>query len=279
MLTKETKLRLVHAVTSEGVASEIENRLISSTPANPAASAAALAGLNAALDASITERLTVGLAGDDRGAAGREIAKKLTGMVGVLEAHANGTEVAAVAATATVPLPTPVVFTSVAAGAARNGTTFTLTVNAAAPNPTNTVLVTFAGPAGAITCTITPNDGTNNGGTPVDLPSAEFVELLNTGAVVGKNITLSDALSRRTLQTATGGDMLPGIPGSVTVTFAGGINAIDTDVAPAKTAMGSNPMSDSAFECLVHALTSRAAAEEFRAKYDAMIAAVQAIAP
>jgi hypothetical protein len=108
-------------------------------------------------------------------------------------------------AAAVLSLTDDITLTSVAAGSGRNTNTFTIQVLAAADNPTDTVLVAFSGTAAAIVCTITPNDGTNNGAVPVDLTTGELVQLINTGAVVGKAITLTDADSRRVLQTATGG--------------------------------------------------------------------------
>ena len=91
---------------------------------------------------------------------------------------------------------------SAASGTSRNTNTFTVVVEAPADNPTDTILAVFTGTAAAITCTITPNDGTNNSATPVDLFVDEFVELINTGAVTGKTVTVTDASSRRVLQTA-----------------------------------------------------------------------------
>lgn len=154
----------------------------------------------------------------------------------VIDANNTGTigdvtlnPVSAIAATATLTLTTDIILTSVALGAARNTETFTLEVNAAAANPTDTVLVDFTGTAAAIVCTVTPNDGTNNAATPVDLTTAELVELINTGAVAGKNITLTDGSSLRALQTATGGDatvLADGGEGdSVLGTFASGADA------------------------------------------------------
>lgn len=109
------------------------------------------------------------------------------------------------AAEGTLDLTVDIVLTSVAGGAARNTETFTTEVEAAAANPGATVLADFTGTAAAIVCTITPNDGTNNGAVPVDLTTAELAELITTGAVVGKSVTVTDASSLRALQTATGG--------------------------------------------------------------------------
>lgn len=92
-------------------------------------------------------------------------------------------------------------------GPAPNGRTFTLHVSAAAANPTNTVLATFSGSAAAIALTIVPNNGTNNSATAVNLTTLQLKELINTGAVAGKSITLADTSSLRALQTAiSGGD-------------------------------------------------------------------------
>jgi hypothetical protein len=131
-----------------------------------------------------------------------------------------------VAASAVLDLTNDITLTSVAAGTPRNTNTFTIIVNAAAANPTNTILVTFGGSNAAITCTVTPNDGTNNGAVAVDLTTAKLVELINTGAVVGKVITLTDAGSRRALQTASGGGaqnlVHSGEGDNVAATFSGG---------------------------------------------------------
>lgn len=112
---------------------------------------------------------------------------------------------AAVAATALLNVTADITFTSVKKGAGRNTQTITTEVLAAAANPTDTILVAITGSAAAIIITVTPNDGTNNGAVPVAFSTANLVELINTGAVAGKTITLTDASSLRTLQTATGG--------------------------------------------------------------------------
>jgi hypothetical protein len=129
-------------------------------------------------------------------------------------------------AVASVMTDTAIVLTSVARGTARNTETFTLQVAAAAANPTDTVLVAFSGTAAAITCTVTPNDGTNNSATPVAVTSAELVELINTGAITGKTATITDASNFRILQTATGGGAVvladAGEGDGLTGTFASG---------------------------------------------------------
>lgn len=130
-------------------------------------------------------------------------------------------------ATATLNLATDITLQSAAGGTARNTTTFELVVEAAAANPTDTVLVSFTGTAAAIICTVTPNDGTNNGATPVDLDEDELAELINTGAVVGKTITLTDASNLRTLQSANGGaSSALSSSDDQTVSFAGGVDNV-----------------------------------------------------
>lgn len=117
----------------------------------------------------------------------------------------NPANTPAVAATALLNLTADITLTSVATGVARNTNTFTIQVEPAAANPTNTILAVFTGTAAAIVCTITPNDGTNNAATPVNLTTAELAELINTGAVVGKTVTLTDVGGLRNDQTAVGG--------------------------------------------------------------------------
>lgn len=282
MLTKNAESRLDHAIAEDQLGDEVAARLVvDSTPADAAAATAILQLLDSKKNSEIAEWLTVGLAGDGDGESGKEISKKLNGMVSVLQAKANGTEIAAVAATATWNLTTDIILTSAAAGADRNTDTVTLEVAAAAANPTNTILVDITGTASAIVVTVTPNDGTNNGATPVNLTTAELVELINTGAVAGKNVTLTDASSLRDDQAATGGDATAladaGEGDGAVATFSGGANAADSDVAPAKLAMGSEPMSEQALEDLTHAMADAQSASEIKQAYDAMVAAIQAI--
>lgn len=123
----------------------------------------------------------------------------------IKDVYAKFTTGASVAATATLDLTVDIILTSVSALEARNTTTFTIQVAPAAANPTNTVLAAFTGTAAAITVTITPNDGTNNGAVAVPLTTAELRELITTGSVVGKTVTVTDGSSLRALQTATGG--------------------------------------------------------------------------
>lgn len=64
--------------------------------------------------------------------------------------------------------------------------------------------------------------------------------------------------------------------GLIAVLEARSANA-PADIIAAKAAMGSEPMSEDARFHLEHALGSKAAADEFKASYDAMVAAIQAI--
>lgn len=152
--------------------------------------------------------------------------------IGYKKESTYGVTPAAVAATAVLNLTNDITLTSVLKGSNRNTKTFTIEVLAAAANPTDTILVAFTGSASAIVCTVTPNDGTNNAATPVALTTAELRELISTGAVVGKTVTITDASSLRALQTATGGGATPlangGEGDSVAATFTGGSGEFKT---------------------------------------------------
>ncbi len=132
-------------------------------------------------------------------------------------------------ATGALDLTADITLTKALMGTAENTHTFTLQILAAAANPAATVLAAFTGTAAAITLTITPNDGTNNTLTPVGLTTAQVAELINTGAVAGKTITLTDASSLRAKQTAAGGDTTvvvdSGEGDGVVATFAAGANS------------------------------------------------------
>jgi hypothetical protein len=144
----------------------------------------------------------------------------------VKEIYVRGKFANSAQATAVADLTNDITFTSVASGPSRNTNTITIEVEAAAANPTDTILAVFTGTSAAITITITPNDGTNNSATPVDLTTANLVELINTGSVTGKTVTVTDASSLRALQTATGGGAQnladAGEGDSVVATFSGG---------------------------------------------------------
>lgn len=186
--------------------------------------------------------------------------------------------VAPVAAQATLDLTADITLTSVALGAARNTNTFTLQVLAAAANADDKVLAAFTGTAAAIVCTVTPNDGTNNSATPVNLTTAELVELINTGAVVGKDIVLTDASSRRALQTASGGDATAladaGEGDGVVGTFSGGVTevgdlaALQAALAAAQAEASSAQVSRRSERVMEIALTDAEAAAELKAEIE-----------
>ena len=99
MLSDSTKLRLVHAVTDQRTADEIEARItVDSTPSTEQEGQDLLATLDERRDAAIRERLPIALAGDAQGAGGRELAQKVTSMLQVVKALADGADVEAVAA-------------------------------------------------------------------------------------------------------------------------------------------------------------------------------------
>lgn len=225
MLSKDTEFRLDHAVADDKIGDEIAARVeVSSTPATANDAQAILDLLDDSRNAEVAERLVVALAGD--GSQGRELAKKINGMVAVLKAKANGDEIAAVAAS----------FTGQVAGM-----TTDVTIDA-----------DVAGAAGNITLTadsVTDIDG--------------LIAAHNAGATAAEQVTLA----------AGDGSQVP----TADITLSGGADAQDTDIAGAKAAMGSEAMSEDVRYHLEHALGSKAAADEFKASYDAMVAAIQAI--
>lgn len=138
---------------------------------------------------------------------------------------------APVAASATFATTAVINLTDRDRGSLRNGETITLQVLAAAANPTNTILVAFTGPPNAVVITVTPNDGTNNGAVPVNLTTAELVELIASGFVTGKTVTVTDTSFHMRRQSASGGDgtnLADGGEGDgLVATFSGGVDGTD----------------------------------------------------
>jgi len=224
-LSKDTEFRLDHAVTDDKIGDEIAARVeATSTPATANDAQAILALLDSSRNDAVAERLFVGLAGDKNGAAGKEMSKKINGMIAVLEAKANGDETAAVASQ----------FTGQVAGMTTN-----VTIDA-----------DVAGIAGDITLV--------QDGSDIDALITAW-----NGANIGNTVTLS----------LGDGSQIP----TANIVLAGGADGIDTDIATAQAEMGSEEMSESTRNALEHALTDKAAANEFKASYDAMVAAMQAI--
>ncbi len=133
------------------------------------------------------------------------------------------------APTITLDTTEPIVLTKSTIGAFGNSGTVTLQVLAAAANPTNKILVGVTGTAAAITITVTPNDGTNNAATPVDLTTEELVELLDVGSLAKVNLTDASSLLAN-IASATGGDTEPladaGEGDGESGTWAGGTSVI-----------------------------------------------------
>lgn len=95
MLSKKTEYVLEVALSNAKIADEISARLLSAEPANAGAAASALAILDKSLNKKIEEFLIVALA---HRPSGKEIADKLNNLIPILEALADGDEVAAEAA-------------------------------------------------------------------------------------------------------------------------------------------------------------------------------------
>lgn len=140
------------------------------------------------------------------------IQAKYTTSKGLVQTGASGF------ATATLSTTTPITLTSTIKGDSRNKSTFQLDTLAQADNAGQAVLVAFTGTRDAIVCTVTPDDA------PTTLTTAELVELINTGAVVGKDVTITAGDHLRTLQTASGGgaeNLANGGEGDKSGTFLG----------------------------------------------------------
>jgi hypothetical protein len=150
----------------------------------------------------------------------------------IKELYFDAAYVALVAASGVLTLTADITVTAVTGGTTANDATITIAVNAAAANPTDTVLAVVTGTSAAILITITPNDGTNNGATPVPLTTAELRELVATGTVGAKTVTLTDVGSLLDEITATGGgatDLATGGEGdAVVATLAGGVDVAFT---------------------------------------------------
>jgi hypothetical protein len=151
-------------------------------------------------------------------------------------------KVAGAAPSGTWNITADITIQSATNGVGRNGDTITLQVLAAAANPTNTVLVAVTGTIDAVTITVTPNDGTNNSATPVNLTTAELVQGLNTGTVTGKTITLTDASNLLDDLTFSGGDSTnladAGEGDGVVATLAGGTTLPVTTCCSVETGVG-----------------------------------------
>lgn len=231
MLSADTKLRLVHALTSQEVADEVERRLAVETPADATEAEESLALLDSALDSQIEERMKIALAGDADGAAGRELSKKIRLMIGVLRAVANGDEVAG----------TPAVAAEFSGQVAGMTTDVTITADNDG-TAGNSILLQF--------------DGLDDIDTV--LAAWNLANPGNTASLTGDGSQIPD--NGEEIQLAGGAAAVPDS---------------DADTAPAKAAMGDEHMSASAKECLVHALASKAAADEFEQKFNAMVDAIQ----
>jgi hypothetical protein len=91
MISRDTEFRLIQTVTSQKIGEEIAARLaVSVTPSTADDAQDILDILDPRSNKSIAERLNEDLSGDGDGSAGTELARKINGMVKVLQAKANG---------------------------------------------------------------------------------------------------------------------------------------------------------------------------------------------
>lgn len=238
MLSKDTKYRLLHAVTSQSVADEIEKRLIDVKPADQNASIALLATLN---KEDLTYRLQVGTASNRVGA---ELAKKLNGMVDVLKAHANGVENPGSPEVPEVPATKAQFVGQVA------GMTTDITIEA-----------DMAGADGNITLIA------DSVSTIADLIIAHN---LVAGAGEQVSVVLGDdtQIPTEDIVLSGGADLVPAIPA---------VPASDPDLIAAKIKMGSEHLSNEGYVYVLDALCDVAAAKDFEAAFNKMVDLVQSI--
>lgn len=101
----------------------------------------------------------------------------------------------------------PITVTTVSTGSGRNGNTVTLTVASPAPNPPGKILINVTGSAAAVNVQVVPATGANNGGTFLNLTTAQLANFLQTGSAPGGGISFTVADSSGLLSDlrATGG--------------------------------------------------------------------------
>ena len=150
---------------------------------------------------------------------------------------ANNVTTPGVAASGILDLTADITLTKATASTTHNGHIVTTQVVAAAPNPAATVLMVVTGTANATIITVTPNDGTNNTATPVNLTTAQLVLAIQgkTSATFGGvAVTITDVGSLLANFGATGGGATSlvdaGEGDGVVATFANGVTQVLTPV-------------------------------------------------
>lgn len=137
--------------------------------------------------------------------ANRNFNKKQALEHGIVDLYAKFTLGTPVAAELTLDTTTPIVLTHANPGTVGNGGTVEIQVEDPAANPTDTILVDVTGTADAIVITVTPNDGTNNTATPVDMTTEDLADLLDAGSLAGVTVTDTGSLLDL-IESASGGD-------------------------------------------------------------------------
>ncbi len=128
------------------------------------------------------------------------------------------------ASNVTTQLTNDITFTSNQFGTGDNGRTVAITTTAAADNTPNGPKVVFGGTRAATTITITPDSSPDT-----KITTAELVELVNSGQVVGKTVSITDDSNLRQTLSATGGGAQNLVNGTAdddatTAAFAGGVD-------------------------------------------------------
>ncbi len=267
-LSTSTEFRLDHAVTDDQIGDEIAARVeVSSTPGDEAAAQAILDLLDSSKNASIAERLFTALAGDGNGASGKELAKKINGMVAVLEAKAAGVggvkEVSEITADSRTNTSDGQFFDI----SAQDGSLYRVYIDTTGGDSTQPAaggrILTRVDISGAADTAAGSGDA-----VAAILDAIDDFDCPATGTGV---ILCTDAATGTAVDVANG-DL------ANAWAFATTQQGVDApSISEAQTAMGSESMSETDRFNLEHALASKPAADEFKVSYDTMVAAIQAI--
>lgn len=268
-LSKDSLLRLNHAVTSESVGDEIAARLILATPATEAAASSALSLLDRGLNSSVLERLTIALAGDSIGANGSEIAGKINGAANVLKAMSDG--VGSVAEVSRIVADTR---TNTADGEyfdidARSGNQYRVYMDTTGGDSTQPA-------AGGRTLTrVDISGGADTAANVADLVAGVLNGLSDFSCpTTGTGTVDATDANKGVVANIADGNLSAGSIWAFS-TQTQGVNA--PAIATEQAAMGSAHLSASAKFSLIHALADEAAANDFESHYNAMVDAINGI--
>ncbi len=306
ILQKSLKVRFG----SRKLVAELVARLdVSTTPADDTAAATVLEGLDISSRTKSKMKNVLGIWLCDKRASD-EIAGKINGMINVLQAQADGNEVAAVAAAFSGQVNKQsgtIVLTADDVGVSGNDTILNfdgvITVQNAVDawnvaNPADSIIVTSGVtsvvPINGQTIQLSGGDVSTQASfnNKVLVLTTAFVIDADTAGAAG-NITLTGdgtktiavlisdwntAHPSNTVTLASGtGSQIPA--NTEVIELTGGADATDSNVADTLAAMGSDDMSDRAAKRVLKMLGKQVLADEFISAYNDMVDAISAITP